>query len=108
MSGVTDGTDLRPISGEDQGMVIPFKLARKPMRRQNCAAATSKGLGKLELKDGSYLVGILDGNVIGASALSKRLCILDPTDAAEVLVLVKDLVAEDIRALIREELLKID
>src|SRR5271165_2255526 len=87
-----------------QTMLIPFDRAKKTSRQVVTPVASPAMDCAVEWRDGSYLVGILDGNLVGVSPLENGLCLVDPRDAAEVLTMLREYLPAEVRAAVREEL----
>jgi hypothetical protein len=56
-------------------------------------------------EDGSYVVGVLGGSMVGATALGNGMRLLDPTDVVEVMTMLSEYLPFEVRAAVREELL---
>jgi hypothetical protein len=89
-------------------MLIPFRTTRRVAGGKSSPPSRRADDSLQHWHDGSYVVGILDGIVVGATALSKGLCIVDLSNAAEVVNMLREYLPPDVRALVREELLKED
>jgi len=89
-------------------MLIPFNTERQVAGRVSSQSSFRASDHLKEWSDGSYVIGILNGTVVGATALSKGLRIVDFTDAEEVVTMLRDYLPADVRALVREQLLEVD
>jgi hypothetical protein len=86
-------------------MLIPFDGCKSRSRR-NTAPVSNPDLDcSVDWRDGSYLVGVLDGTLVGVTPLSSGLCLVDPTDAADVLTMLREYLPASVRAAVRSELI---
>jgi len=86
-------------------MLIPFA---PPRRAKNgaCAPASHPLCNtSTEWEDGTYLVGVMDGNVVGAVPIVNEIFVVDLTDVKEVLTMVRDRMPAEVREAVKRELL---
>lgn len=86
-------------------MILPFKTAHR------VTAIVSAPKEKLTnewagWEDGSYVVGILDGVVVGATPLGAGMMLYDSTHVVEVMTMLSAYLPVEVRATVREELLR--
>jgi len=86
-------------------MLILFDNSRRA--KQGTCKPTAHPLAKssTDWKDGTYLVGVLDGNVVGAVAVVNEMFVVDLTDTKEVLAMVRDRMPAGVREALKRELL---
>jgi len=86
-------------------MIIPFEKTHRAPRGSKTAARRGANAFR-GWEDGSYVVGILDGVVVGATPLANGLRLIDPADLSEVLAMLAERLPAEFRDAMREELLE--
>ena len=87
-------------------MILPFKAVQKVTAR--ASAPVAEPASHLSgWKDGKYVVGVLDGVVVGASPLGDGMRLLDPTDVVEVMTMLSEYLPVEVRETVRQELLMV-
>jgi hypothetical protein len=95
----TPGRDIARSS-----MILPFKAV--PRAKVRVSAPADKPTNQLcGWANGTYVVGVLDGAVVGATPLGNGMRLLDPTDVVEVMTMLSEYLPVEVRATVREELL---